>query len=231
MKKKDPGCPTITCSIGAQHFSKTLCDLGANISVMPKVVYDKLNHHALAPTTMCLQLADQSVRYLAGVAENILVKIRNFLIPVDFVVLDMQVETKTPFILGRPFLSTANASIDVGAGEIQLNINGQKETFAFKLKVEQCSQVKAINRKKKSEKEREKPSIPPIEALIEYIESLQIQEETKQIKLHNYRNARRRIQRKKFLESEKKEVESKPTPKKCGGRKGRHRKLHVRVFS
>ena len=94
---------------------------------MPKVVYDKLNYHELAPTTMCLQLADQTVRYPAGIAENVPVKIRNFFIPVDFVVLDMEVDAKTPLILGRPFLSTANAHIDVGAGEIQLNINGQTE--------------------------------------------------------------------------------------------------------
>ena len=124
VKKKDPGCPTITCSIGAQHFSNTLCDLGESVSVMPKVVYDKLNHHALAPTAMCLQLADQTVRYPAGIAENIPVKIQNFFIPVDFVVLDMEVDAKTPLILGMPFLSTANSHIDVGAGEIQLNING-----------------------------------------------------------------------------------------------------------
>ena len=118
VKKKDPGCPTITCSIGAQHFSNALCDLGASISVMPKVVYDKLNHHALAPTAMCLQLADQTVRYPVGIAENIPVKIRNFFIPVDLVVLDMEVDAKTPLILGRPFLITANAHIDVGVGEI-----------------------------------------------------------------------------------------------------------------
>ena len=147
-------------------------------------------------------------------------KIRNFFIPVDFVVLDMEVDAKTPLILGRPFLSTANAHIDVGAGEIQLNINGQQEKFTFKPKVEQCSQVKAFNRIKKSEKAPEKPSIPSIEALIEFVESLQIQEETKQIKLDNHRNARRRMQRKKFLESEKKEVESKPTPKKVWRKKG-----------
>ena len=91
---------------------------------MPKVVYDKLNHHALAPTAMCLQLADQTVHYPAGIAENIPVKIQNFFIPVDFVVLDMEVDAKTPLILGMPFLSTANSHIDVGAGEIQLNING-----------------------------------------------------------------------------------------------------------
>ena len=53
-KKKDPRCPTITCSIGAQHFKHALCNLGASISVMPKIVYDKINHHVLAPTAMCL---------------------------------------------------------------------------------------------------------------------------------------------------------------------------------
>ena len=31
-KKKDPGCPAITCSIGSQHFSHALCDLGASVS-------------------------------------------------------------------------------------------------------------------------------------------------------------------------------------------------------
>jgi hypothetical protein len=67
---------------------------------MPKVVYDKLNHHALVPTTMCLLLADQSVRYPMGIPENITVKIQNFFIPIGFVVLDMEVDTKTPLILG-----------------------------------------------------------------------------------------------------------------------------------
>jgi len=70
------------------------------------------------------QLVDQTVRYTAGIAENIPVKIRNFFIPIDFVVLDMEVDAKTPLILGRPFLSTVNTHVDVGAGEIQLNING-----------------------------------------------------------------------------------------------------------
>ena len=141
QKKKDPGSPTIPCSIGNQTFNQALCDLGANVSVMPKVVFDKLNHAALAPTTMCLQLADQSIRHPAGIAEDVPVKIRNFLIPVDFVVLDMEIDAKTPLILGRPFLSTAEASIDVGAGEVHLNINGVRETFSFKPKVEHCNKL------------------------------------------------------------------------------------------
>ena len=45
-------------------------------------------------------------------------RIQNFLVLVDFVVLNMEVDVKTPLILGRPFLSTAQANIDVGAGEI-----------------------------------------------------------------------------------------------------------------
>ena len=116
------------------HFTNALCDLGASVNIMPKVVYDKLNHHALAPTAMCLQLADQTVRYPAEIAENILVRIQNFFIPVNFIVLDMEVDAKTPLILGRPFLSTANTHIDVGAREIQLNINGQQENNATKSK-------------------------------------------------------------------------------------------------
>ena len=67
-----------------------------------------------------------------GIAENILVKIRNFFVPIDFVVLDMQEDVKTPLVLGRPFLSTTNAQIDVGAREIKFYINGKEDRFAFK---------------------------------------------------------------------------------------------------
>jgi hypothetical protein len=121
-KKKEPRCPTISCSIETQYFDHALCDLGAGISVMPKVVFDKLNHTLLSPTSMCLQVADQSVHYLEGIVEDILVRIRNFLVPVDFVVLDMEVNTTTPLILGSPFLSTTNANIEVRAEETNLSI-------------------------------------------------------------------------------------------------------------
>ena len=64
---------------------------------------------------------------------------RNFFVSVDFVILDMEVNTGIPLILGRPFLSMKTANIDAGVGFIQLNINGQKERFGFKLKDERCS--------------------------------------------------------------------------------------------
>jgi len=90
-----------------------------------------------------------------------LVKIRNFLIPIDFVVLDMQEDIKTPLILGRPFLSTTNAHIDVGAGEIQFHINEKEERFAFKPRPEQCS--KLVLQQKQVQPSRS-PSPRPIDA-------------------------------------------------------------------
>ncbi|KAJ1257390.1 hypothetical protein BS78_K070500 [Paspalum vaginatum] len=67
MQKKDPGSPTISCSIGTQHFNQALCDLGASVNVMPKVIFDKLNHAALSPIAMCLQLMDQSIQHHGGI--------------------------------------------------------------------------------------------------------------------------------------------------------------------
>jgi hypothetical protein len=115
---------------------------------MPTAVYHKLDHSTLEPTSMCLQLADQSVWYPLGIAENIPVKIREFFVPVDFVVLDMHLDSKVSLILGRPFLSTANAHIDVGKGEIKFTINGQEEQFVFKSKQELNSSAKMVDQDK-----------------------------------------------------------------------------------
>ncbi len=109
---------------------------------MPKDVFDKLNFTVLAPTPMRLQLAGSSVHYPAGIAEDVPVKIRDFFIPVDFVVLDMETGKETLLILGRPFLSTAGANIDVGTGSIRFHINGKEEKFEFQPRTEQCSMVR-----------------------------------------------------------------------------------------
>jgi hypothetical protein len=66
--------------------------------------------------------------------EDILVRIRNSFVPVDFVVLEMDVCRQIPLILGRPFLSTTGVTIDVVARIIKLNISGKKETFTFRPK-------------------------------------------------------------------------------------------------
>jgi len=80
-----------------------------------------------------------------SIAENIPVKIRDFLVPVDFMVLDMSPDSKVSIILGRPFLSTANAHNYVGKGEIKFNINGQEEHFTFNPRPERNSIVKEVH--------------------------------------------------------------------------------------
>ena len=72
---------------------------------------------------------------------------RNFFVSVDFVILDMEVNTGIPLILGRPFLSMTTTHIDAGIGVIQLNINGQKERFGFRRKDDRFSQIKKFQPK------------------------------------------------------------------------------------
>jgi hypothetical protein len=60
-KQKDPGCPTIPCSVGSFKFEKELCDLWASVSVMPMDVFEK-PRLPLEPTGMCLELGDNSIR-------------------------------------------------------------------------------------------------------------------------------------------------------------------------
>jgi len=119
-----------------------------------------LNHTALEPTSMCLQLADQSIRYPLGITENIPVKIRYFFVLVDFVVLDMHPDSRMSLILGRPFLSTTNEHIDVKKGSIKFTINGQEEQFTFKPKQEFNSSAKTVDQDK-TEESPESPTLEP----------------------------------------------------------------------
>ncbi|KAJ9173160.1 hypothetical protein P3X46_016324 [Hevea brasiliensis] len=83
-KLKDPGSFSIPCHIGESCYVKTLCDLGASVSLMPLSIYEKLNMRDLKPTHISLQLADRSIKYPEGILENIPLKVGKFYIPVDF---------------------------------------------------------------------------------------------------------------------------------------------------
>ncbi|KAL0400141.1 UNVERIFIED_CONTAM: hypothetical protein Sradi_2357400 [Sesamum radiatum] len=111
------------------NFEKALCDLGASINLMPYSIFAKLGMHELTPTIVTLQLADRSIKYPRGIIEDVLVKVGKFVIPVDFVVLDMEEDANTPLILGRPFLATGKALIDVQKGQLTLRINDEEVIF------------------------------------------------------------------------------------------------------
>jgi hypothetical protein len=127
------------------------------MSVIPKVIYDQLNHDSLVPTSLHLQVADQSIRCPVGIVEDIPVRIRNSFMPMDFVVLEMDVCHQIPLILGRPFLCTTGAAIDVTARIIKPKISRKEETSTFKPKgTEKCNQVMVMTRPERNAKTPDK---------------------------------------------------------------------------
>ncbi|GKB10736.1 reverse transcriptase domain-containing protein [Tanacetum coccineum] len=78
---------------------------------------------------MSLELADSSIQYPRGIVENVLIKVDKFVLPIDFVILDMREDSKIPIILGRPFLATARAMIDAFNKKITLKIGDEEVIF------------------------------------------------------------------------------------------------------
>lgn len=110
-KKSDPGRPVIPIVIGPRIFQETICDFGASVNIMPKVIYDQINEDTLLHTNMRLQLADQSLCYPKGVLEDAIVWVGQSYVPIDFVVLETGGYVRAPIILVRPFLNTIKAII------------------------------------------------------------------------------------------------------------------------
>ena len=130
-KMKDPGIFTIPCIIGGVEFQKALCDSGANINLIPLSVAKKLSLGEIIPTTITLQMADRSMVRLEGVLEDMLVTVGKFVFPLDFIILDMEEDSQIPLLLGRPFLATGAALIDVQKGVLTLRVG--EEAAAFNL--------------------------------------------------------------------------------------------------
>ncbi|GJY37438.1 putative reverse transcriptase domain-containing protein, partial [Tanacetum coccineum] len=126
QKEKDPGSFTLPCFNNNVCFDKALVDLGASISVMPLSTYLNLGLGELAHTKLTVELADKTIKYPKGIAGNVLVGIGKFTFPIDFIILDMSEDIKVLLILGRPFLSTAHAKIDVYKRKITLRVEEER---------------------------------------------------------------------------------------------------------
>ena len=94
---------------------------------MPLKTFTTLGLGKLTPTKLLIELVDKTVKQ--PIAENVLVKIEKFVFPVDFVILDMPEDVKIPLILGRPFLSTVHAKIDVFKRKISLKVGNHKLVY------------------------------------------------------------------------------------------------------
>nr|GFA91083.1 hypothetical protein [Tanacetum cinerariifolium] len=128
-KLGDPGRFLIPCDFSEFDNCLALADLGASINLMPLLIWKKLRLLTLNDTKMVLELADRTISKPTGVAKNVFVKVGKFYFPADFVVLDFIADPRVPLILGRPFLSTAHARIDVYEGEIILRHDEQSLTL------------------------------------------------------------------------------------------------------
>ncbi|GJR31929.1 reverse transcriptase domain-containing protein [Tanacetum coccineum] len=104
-------------------------DLGASINLMPYTLYAKLSLETLKPTKLSIRLANRSFQYLVGIAENMLIEVGKFTFPADFVILEMEEDSKVPLILGRPFLHTIDAVIRVKQKQLNLGVGTERMIF------------------------------------------------------------------------------------------------------
>ncbi|GJZ00822.1 reverse transcriptase domain-containing protein, partial [Tanacetum coccineum] len=121
-KLGDPGKFLIPCDFPRMEECLALADLGASINLMPLSVWKKLSLPELTPTCMTLELADRSITKPIGIAEDVYLKVGKFKFPADFVVVDFDADPPVPLILGRNFLKTERALIDVYEGELTLHV-------------------------------------------------------------------------------------------------------------
>nr|GEU90846.1 reverse transcriptase domain-containing protein [Tanacetum cinerariifolium] len=106
-----------------------LADLGASINLMPFSMWEALLLPELTPTCMTLELADRSVSKPIGIAKDMSFNVGVFQFPADFVVVDFEPDPRVPLILGRCFLKTSRALIDVHKGELTLHIGKEAITY------------------------------------------------------------------------------------------------------
>ncbi|GJY96286.1 reverse transcriptase domain-containing protein [Tanacetum coccineum] len=133
-KELNPGNFTSPYTIGSVKFY-VITDLGTSVDVIPKSLFEHLKLARLKKINMLVEMADMTKRSHIGIVGNVLVKIDKFLFPPDFVLLDMLNTRNETMILGRPFLATIHAEIDVFNREISLGVGGDRVTFDMDKKI------------------------------------------------------------------------------------------------
>ena len=128
-RSKDPGRFTIKVRLGKKRYN-ALCDLGASMSLLPLSIWEELSgHQELTPTDLEISMANGSCCVPEGVAENVPIQIDKYFIHDDFIVTDMIEDDDTPVLLGRPFLASVGALIDVKKGHLTFEIGRDELKF------------------------------------------------------------------------------------------------------
>ncbi|GJW20233.1 reverse transcriptase domain-containing protein [Tanacetum coccineum] len=128
-KLEDPGKFLIPCALQELNRTSALADSGASINLLPHSIYKKLELEALTPTRMTLELANRSITHSMGIAEDVVVRVDGFTFLADFVVVNFEPDPRVPIILGRPFLRTAKALIDLYEEKLTLRVGKEELVY------------------------------------------------------------------------------------------------------
>ncbi|XP_070049066.1 uncharacterized protein [Nicotiana tomentosiformis] len=137
QKCGDLGSFTILCSLGTIKFDKSLCDSGASINLMPLSIYKNLESEIeeIRSVPISLQLAGQTPLIPEGIVEDVFVWVDKFVFPVDFIVVNMEENKEVPLILGRPFLATGRAILDIHERKPMLIVGEEIVTFEMNVEI------------------------------------------------------------------------------------------------
>ncbi|GJV42541.1 reverse transcriptase domain-containing protein [Tanacetum coccineum] len=128
-KLEDPGKFLIPCALQELDRTSALADSGASINLLPHSIYKQLGLGALTPTRMTLELANRSITHPMGIAEDVVVRVDGFTFLADFVVVNFVPDPRVPIILGRPFLRTAKALIDLYEETLTLRVGKEELVY------------------------------------------------------------------------------------------------------
>ena len=104
-KRKDPGRFSIPCMIGSFSIDRAYAIL-VLVNLMLYSIFKRLSLDEVKPINISVQLADHSIKYPLGILEDVPIKVGEFHVPINFLILDMEKGSCTQIILGRPFLAT-----------------------------------------------------------------------------------------------------------------------------
>ena len=112
---------------------------------MPLSIYQKLGLGDPKPTAMRLLMADRTVKRPIGILHDVQVKVESFIFPVDFVILDCEVDFKLPIILGRLFLATGRALVDMEKRQMKFWLNNEEVTFNICRSMRQSGDLQSVS--------------------------------------------------------------------------------------
>jgi hypothetical protein len=133
-KVSGPALPMVPCILGPFKVHHSLCDWGASMNILSKMVYDCLDEDPLVPTPHQLWLGDSVMMQAYEIAKYVLIEFQDSLTLVDFIVVDMDPHQQTSIILGKPFLNSVRATIDKTRGIINMKVDKVYEKFIYHLK-------------------------------------------------------------------------------------------------